>query len=379
MSEGARPPRVLLHAFSTFKLGGPQARFVQLANELGPGYRHLIVAMDNCFDAGERLHPAVQWEPMRLDVVKGGALANRGAFRALLQRLKPDLLLSYNWGAIEWAAANLPRVVPHVHVEDGFGPEEANRQLPRRVWMRRVLLGWNGVSVVVASRNLERMATGVWKLPSRRVTFIPNGVDIPPTARPFSAVAGRPVSIGTVAGLRPEKNIARLIRAFADVRARRAARLIVVGDGPQRAELQALAQQLGVAADVEFTGYLKDPSARLVDFDLFALSSDTEQLPIALLEAMALGMPVVATRVGDVGDILSDVSPDNLCEAQDGPFAATLSRALEQQSQWPAWARAGREKVQVSYAKALMITRWKQVFDGQLHRSPPAASKPLDP
>lgn len=372
MSEGARPQRVLLHAFSTFKLGGPQARFVQLANALGPAYRHIVVAMDNCFDAGERLDPAVRWEPMRLDVVKGGALANRGAFRAVLQRLKPDLLLSYNWGAIEWAAANLPRVVPHVHVEDGFGPEEAAQQLPRRVWMRRVLLGWNRVSVVVASRNLERIATGIWKLPARRVSFLPNGVDIPTEARDVSAGADAPLCIGTVAGLRPEKNIARLIRAFAGVRARRPARLIVVGDGAQRGELQALAQQLGVDGDVEFTGYLKDPSARLTDFDLFALSSDTEQLPIALLEAMAVGMPVVATRVGDVGDILSNVSPDNLCEPEDGPFAEALSRALDHRSMWPAWAKAGREKVQAAYSMALMTAQWKRVFDGQLHRSPTA-------
>ncbi len=371
MSEGARPARVLLHAFSTFKLGGPQARFVQLAHALGPGYRHLIVAMDNCFDAGERLDPTVNWEPMRLEIVKGGALANRGAFRALLQRLKPDLLLSYNWGAIEWAAANLPRVVPHVHVEDGFGPEEAHQQLPRRVWMRRVLLGWNRVSVVVASRNLERMATGVWKLPARRVSFIPNGVDIPAAAR-APGDAGQVVRIGTVAGLRPEKNIARLIRAFASVRARRPARLIVVGDGAQRGELQALAQTLGVADDVEFTGYLRDPSVRLTDFDLFALSSDTEQLPIAMLEAMAVGMPVVATRVGDVGDILADVSPENLCEPQDGAFAAALSLALEREPMWPGWARAGREKVQAAYARDLMTAHWKRVFDGQLHRSPAA-------
>lgn len=374
MREGLRPQRVLLHAFSTFRLGGPQARFVQLANALGPDYRHIVVAMDNCFDAGERLDPAVRWQPMRLDVVKGGALANRGAFRALLQRLRPDLLLSYNWGAVEWAAANLPRVVPHVHVEDGFGPEEATRQLPRRVWMRRVLLGWNRVPVVVASRNLERIATGVWKLPAHRVSFLPNGVDIPHEARggPASVDAGRPVCIGTVAGLRPEKNIARLIRAFARVRAERPARLIVVGDGEQRSQLRALAQELGVDGDVEFTGYLKDPSVRLKDFDLFALSSDTEQLPIALLEAMALGMPVVATRVGDVPDILSDVSPDNLSEPADGPFADALARVFDDRPMWPAWAKAGREKVQATYSMDAMTARWKRVFDGQLHRSPTA-------
>ncbi len=169
-------PRVLLHAFSTFQLGGPQARFVQLANALGPAYEHHIVAMDNRFDAGERLSANVRWQPVQMTVKKGGLLANRSVCRQQLQRLKPDLLLSYNWGAIEWAAANLPRVVPQVHVEDGFGPEEATTQLPRRVWTRRVLLGLGRVPVVVASRRLEAIAKDIWKLPHARVRFLANGV-----------------------------------------------------------------------------------------------------------------------------------------------------------------------------------------------------------
>jgi hypothetical protein len=99
-------PRVLLHAFSTFTLGGQQARFVQLANAFGPRYHHVIAAMDNCFDAGDRLGSQVKWQALQLQVQKGGALANRGAFRQVIQAQRPDLLLSYNWGAIEWAAAN---------------------------------------------------------------------------------------------------------------------------------------------------------------------------------------------------------------------------------------------------------------------------------
>ncbi|MDD2711657.1 MAG: glycosyltransferase [Simplicispira sp.] len=363
--------RVLLHAFSTFSLGGPQARFVQLANALGADYRHIVVAMDNCFDAGERLGPDVAWERLPLEVIKGSALANRGAFRDVLRRIQPDLLLSYNWGAIEWAAANFPRLCPQVHVEDGFGPEEAQRQLPRRVWMRRILLGLNGLPVVVASRNLERLACQAWKLSASKVAYVSNGVEVP---APRCATLGqqstpRVLCIGTVAGLRPEKNVARLIRAFAQIQPHYPSRLSIVGDGPLRAELHTLARDLGVENAVEFTGYLQDPAARLASFDLFALSSDTEQLPLALLEAMALGMPVVATRVGDVGDILSDVSPDNLCEAQDGAFAAALSRALEHQAMWPIWTAAGREKVKSAYSKSHMTAQWRRVFDGQLHTS----------
>ncbi|HQQ68878.1 MAG TPA: glycosyltransferase [Alicycliphilus sp.] len=359
-------PRHLLHAFSTFQMGGPQARFVELANALGPMFRHTIVAMDNRFDAGERLHDAVNWTPMPLTVVKGGALANRGAFRQVLRSLRPDLLVSYNWGAIEWAAGNFPRVCPQVHVEDGFGPEEAERQLPRRVWMRRALLGWTGMPVVVISRQLERIALQVWKLPASRVRFIANGVSVPVQQRPQRDLSPEGViHVGTVAGLRPEKNIARLIKAFAGLRATRAARLTIVGGGPLQAELQQLALALGVADDVEFAGYLSNPALKLKDFDLFALSSDTEQLPIALLEAMAVGMPVAATAVGDVPAILAEVSPGNVCAPDDEAFTRLLLQVAQASSQWPEWRSRGHALVSRCYAKPAMLAQWQAVWAGQ--------------
>ena len=356
-------PRVLLHAFSTFQLGGPQARFVQLANALGPEYEHHIVAMDNRFDAGDRLGPQVRWQPVPMTVKKGGLLANRSACRQQLQRLKPDLLLSYNWGAIEWAAANLPKLVSQVHVEDGFGPEEANTQLLRRVWTRRVLLGLGRVPLVVASRRLEAIAKDIWKLSPERVRFLANGVALPEAA--VQPKADGVLCIGTVAGLRPEKNIARLIRAFAKLRADQPARLVLVGGGPLRAELEALAQSLGVAGDVEFTGYLANPSARLAEFDLFALSSDTEQLPIAMLEAMAMGIPVVATRVGDVKDVLSDVPAECLAEPDDLAFANALGYATANRARWPTWSRALKAKVIASYGLGQMLDAWRNLFDGE--------------
>lgn len=359
-------PQHLLHAFSTFQLGGPQARFVELANAFGPMFRHTIVAMDNRFDAGERLNKSVDWAPLPLEIVKGGALANRGLFRQVLKRVQPDLLMSYNWGAIEWAAANLPRMCPQVHVEDGFGPEEAERQLPRRVWMRRALLGWARVPVVVASRQLERMALNTWRLPASRVSFIANGVSVPQVVRPPRQLsAGAEICIGTVAGLRPEKNIARLINAFAKVRAVLPARLIVVGGGPLLPELRQLAQTLGVINDVEFTGYLSEPGERLKDFDLFALSSDTEQLPLALLEAMALGLPVVATAVGDVPAALADVSPDNVCEPDDDAFAQLMVRVTQARDRWADWGARGHAVVSRLYARDSMLSQWQSLWSGQ--------------
>ena len=95
----------------------------------------------------------------------------------------PDLLLTYNWGAIEWALADRIRpVCPHLHVVDGFGPEEARAQLPRRVWLRRLALSGR-TTVVVPSQSLRALATAVWGLNPGRVRHIPNGVDAAALAR----------------------------------------------------------------------------------------------------------------------------------------------------------------------------------------------------
>ncbi|MDR0576798.1 MAG: glycosyltransferase family 4 protein [Candidatus Accumulibacter sp.] len=360
--------RVILHAFSTFALGGAQARFVQLANAMrGEGFFHRIAAMDDRYDAGERLSPAVAWEPLRVPNRRGGGLANRGAFREVLSEEAPDLLLTYNWGAIEWAAANTPAVTRHLHVEDGFGPDEARRQLPRRVWTRRLLLALRRVPTVVASRHLETIAMSRWWLPASRVAFIPNGVD-------FDAIAGRrarrtrtggpDVMIGTVAGLRAEKNIGRLIRAFSAVRKDFPARLTIVGDGPERKALERLARDSGAGSAIEFTGYLKAPLSRLVEFDVFALSSDTEQLPIAMLEAMACGMPVAATDVGDVGLIVPPVARGGLASPDDTSFEHALRRVLERRTEWETWGMAGRERVRTEYSQEGMINAWREIFRG---------------
>lgn len=363
--------RTLLHAFSTFDLGGSQARFVALANACGPAYRHLIVAMDGRMQAAERLAAHVDWQPMAIANRRGGALANRAAFRQALQDWQPDGLFSYNWGAIEWAAGNRPRRVPHVHVEDGFGPAEAQAQLPRRVWGRRVLLGLGHAHVVVPSRRLAACAQAWW-IPPSRLRYIPNGVPQSVGARARAVVApGRPLVIGTVTGLRPEKNLGRLLRGFAAARRAHDLRLLIVGDGAERGALEALAQRLGIAADVTFTGYLRAPQERLREMDLFALSSDTEQQPISMLEAMALGIPVIATRVGDVPFIVpAEVGQAVLSDPDDADFTATLQSVLSQRAVWPHWAAANLARARSHFAFDAMVERWRLVFDGHADALP---------
>ena len=316
--------RVLLSIFATFKVGGPQVRFASLANHMGSRFRHVIVAMDNQFDCKDRLDPGLDVTLHALSYRKASTLANLRLFRSLLRQIHPDVLVTHNWGSIEWAMANWSGVVRHVHIEDGFGPEEADRQLPRRVLMRRIFL--RGSHVVVASRKLEQIATGIWKLPPRIVQHIPNGIDCSRFAQAGlePLLPPGPPTIGTVAALRREKNLPRLLEAFALVRRGRACRLVIAGDGPERGALEAQAYAMGLRDDVIFTGYRSNTERVYAGLKVFALSSDTEQMPISVIEAMAAGLPVAST---DVGDVRAMVCPENR-EFVRGLDAGELAKSL---------------------------------------------------
>ena len=123
----------ILHIFSTFKVGGPQVRFAELAKGCGNRFSHTVVAMDGNYAAAQFLPPDVDITLGGLPAVGGSLMGRLSRYRRGIAAQAADLLVTYNWGAIEWALANLTMGAAHIHVEDGFGPEEAERQLPRRV------------------------------------------------------------------------------------------------------------------------------------------------------------------------------------------------------------------------------------------------------
>jgi glycosyltransferase involved in cell wall biosynthesis len=359
----SRPP-LLLHAFASFAVGGAQVRLAAIANRYPRAWRHAIVAMDGNLECRERLSPELEVSFPELGIRKGDTLGNVLRFRRVLGELRPDALITGNWGTIEWAIANaLPRV-RHIHTEDGFGPEESRRQLPRRVLMRRIFL--RRATVVLPSRTLWRIATEVWRLHPARLRYIPNGIDLarfpPRTAR---GEAGEEPVIGCVAALRAEKHLARLLRAFRLVTQTMPARLVIVGDGPQRAELEALAGALGLGQWVRFTGHVADPQPLYGDFDVFALSSDTEQMPMTVLEAMAAALPVAATDVGDIKDMLAAENRDFITPLDDAALAGALVALLRQPGLRRAVGAANRTRAEHDYDQETMFRAYRALFDGE--------------
>ncbi|MGB8276202.1 MAG: glycosyltransferase [Alphaproteobacteria bacterium] len=384
-ARGGTPVRLhLLHVFPTFAVGGVQLRMAEIINHFGPKYRHTILSLDGRDDARSRLRADVDWGPAAVPGAGPFGLVSRvlGA-RGLVAERRPDLLLTYNWGAIEWAlTARLFRPCRHLHLESGFGSEEANAQLRRRVWFRRAALAPPSL-LIVPSRRLVDLATKVWRLDPGMIRYIPNGVDVDKFASPpragaipgFQKRTGE-VLVGTIAPLRQEKNIARLIRAFSAVARIEGpdTRLVIVGDGPERGMLERLVESLGLSGKVLFAGHTETPEAAIGWFDLYALSSDTEQMPNTVLQAMAAGLPVAGLDVGDVAHVLSPSNRPYIAPAGDeAGLADAVSRLRLDPAARKAVGMDNRKRARAEYALERMCRAYEAVFGGE------AVSAPVTP
>jgi glycosyltransferase involved in cell wall biosynthesis len=359
--SGIASVRRCVHVFATFGAGGPQIRALQLMRAMGPGWRHVVMAMDGCTDAHAQLPVDVACELVP-PPPRAGFLATRGAQLRWLRDVRPDLVLTYNWGAIESVAAATRLRLPLVHHEDGFLPDEQQRRLRRRSWLRRFLL--RATPVIVPSQVLQRIATSEWRLRAANVHHFPNGVDLA-RFRPSSAQRERVV--GTVGGLRPEKDHATLLAALArlgaDVRAR------LVGGGPLLDELRGAAARLGVAARVEFAGAVTDTAPCYAGFAVFVLSSRTEQMPLVLLEAMASALPVVATDVGDVRAILpAEAAACVVPAGDDVALANALARVLGDHALAAQLGAANRRRVEERYDARTCLQRFAALYEATARR-----------
>lgn len=307
-------------------------RFATLARRLD-AYRHRVLSLDGDIAAASILptEAGVVVEPLTLAKSGGLSVSNLRTLGGALKSARADLLCTYNWGALEAAAANRlgPRL-PHLHFEDGFGPEEAARPIPRRAFARRIVLA--GSIVALPSTVLQKIALQTWRLRPDLVRLTPNGIDVERFARRSPPPSGPPIVI-SVGALRAEKNYSRLVRCFDRAAANTGARLQLWGDGPEREKLVALAASLPSGARIEFPGRTASPEKALAGAHLFALSSDTEQTPLSLMEAMAAGLPAVSTDVGDVRMMLSEPNrPFVAAPADEDLLTAHLKALIEDAS-----------------------------------------------
>ncbi len=368
-----------LHLHSSFQPGGKELRSAKLINAFGRGFEHTIVSAEPAalsaaaaIDLGIRVDYPADFPPLA-----GSPLPGR--LQRLARALKGyDLVLTYNWGAMDSVMAHtlfgqslgLP---PLVHHEDGFNQDEVLRLKPGRNWYRRIALG-RAAALVVPSQRLERIALEVWHQPRWRVKRIANGIDTAAYGRKAKRDAlprliKRPgeLWLGTLAGLRPVKNLPRLVRAFASLP--EPWQLVILGEGPEREAIRAEAMRLEIAHRVHLPGFATEPASALALFDLFALSSDSEQFPISLVEAMAAGLAVAAPAVGDVAGIVAEANRPFISPVGDeDALAAALERLAGDKALRQSIGAANRIRARADYDEKAMISAYRAIYFGAIER-----------
>jgi glycosyltransferase involved in cell wall biosynthesis len=282
-----------------------------------------------------------------------------------MRRTRPDVVVvrGYNaegLGRVAAALARVPRVVVWVHNYRDEEPRGRLRRVADRV-LDRVTDAYFGV----AHAQVEYLIRDLGH-PPEKVQIIHNGVDV----RRFVPVAGRdpvlaaelgvgpddPV-VGIFAALRPEKDHSSLLRAFRQVLDEEPeARLLIVGDGTQRAVLEKLAAELGVAGQVVFAGARPDVPALLGLVDVVVLSSYTECFPMAVLEAMACGVPVVCSAVGGIPEMVEDGVTGRLVPPRDpAALADGLRSLLHDRDRARRFGAAARAAVEARFGLAASV------------------------
>ena len=225
------------------------------------------------------------------------------ALRRLCRQVQPALMMSLLWqaNAVTLLAAGLWRCSMPVVINEQTAPQASLRADARRrlLWPIARRLYRRASHVVVISEGIASEITDRLSIAPERVSVIHNPVPVQQVMEqaraPVSFRVGRTPAIMAAGRLVPLKNYPLLLRAVARVLGEREVELYILGDGPERGSIERLAAALGIAGHVHLLGFQPNPYRYLAQADLFALSSDHEGFGNVLVEAMALGVPVVAT------------------------------------------------------------------------------------
>ncbi|WP_311267355.1 glycosyltransferase [Sphingobium sp. WCS2017Hpa-17] len=370
-----KPPHIL-HVHGSFTLGGKEARAVRLMNLWGDKARHSVASADpQAMGARDAIDPSISVDyPDSPSFAGKPGLARYRVITAFLKQF--DLILTYNWGSMDavmahrlaGVSAGLP---PLIHHEDGFNADEADGLKTKRNLFRRLALQ-RAYGMVVPSVRLEGIARSVWKQPTERLHLIRNGIDVDRYAQPPApdAIPGLVRSpgkllVGTLAGLRAVKNIPRLVRAVAAHGDR--LQLVVVGEGPERDAILAEAAAHGLT-DIHMAGFMDRPWRFVGLFDIFALSSDSEQFPISLVEAMAAGVPAASMDVGDVANMVAAENRPFVVGAE-AELADALGKLADDADLRVRLGSANRQRAARDYVERDMVNAYARLY-GEALASP---------
>ena len=345
-------------------------------------FRHAVVALDRVepnFAARVRA-PGVEF--MDLHKPPGPTLREFPRLWRLLRWLRPDVVHTRNLATLDcqvpaWAAG----VPVRIHGEHGRDVGDLYGANRKNQWNRRVLRPFVHHWVAL-SRDLGSTLTGPVGVPADRVTRICNGVD---SARFRAAPEGRPRIpgcpfggedlwlVGTAGRMQPVKNQTLLAQAFVDLVSRRPdlrarVRLVMVGEGPLRERALAILANAGCADLAWLPGERADMPEVMRGLDAFVLPSLAEGISNTILEAMATGLPVLATNVGGNPDLVEEGVTGHLLPAEPAAMAAALERWADAPDDAAAMGRAARLRVEREFSLEAMVAAYDRLYVSLLDR-----------
>ena len=369
----SRPLRIAI--LSTHLRGGGKETFViHLANTLAAlGHMPQVICFDSAGKGRAALRPDVP-------LVEFGRSGNDPRLvmelARVLQRERVDVVHSNNWGTlVEAVVAAWRRGLPVVHTQHGLEYEVGADRQRRTTGARGVVLraATRRVhSLVAVSPEVGQMMSAEWNAPVSKVHVITNGVPIP-SARPGALARSRgrhalgltddEHAVVCVAYLRPVKNFPVLVRAVAATAREARTRLFIIGVGPSEPDIRRVVAECDAADRVTFLGRRTDVPELLPLFDTFALASASEGISISILEAMAAGLPVVATRVGGNPLLVRDGETGMLVPAGDAPaLGGALERLARSAELRASMGAAGRDQARTRFSIERMTTDYLRVF-----------------
>lgn len=366
----------VFHVVNSLQVGGLEQVVVNLINSLNQDlYLHTICCIQQVGPMVSRLKV-----PVNVYLIGKGAGADYllpFKIAKIIKKEVPDIIHTRNWSAIDGLiAAIFSRANKLIHDEHGRDAADPNGDNRKRKLIRKILSHWVDRFVPV-SKDLEDWYINSLSVPSDKIIRIINGVDtesfIPTrdkkTTRVNLGIDPESFVVGFIGRLDPVKDLVTLVKSFAQFSSLSNLKtcLYIVGKGDEQHLLQNLCNELGISSKVIFAGERSDIATVLQCFDLFALTSIAEGIPMAILESMATGLPVVATAVGGVGEVVTHGITGHLAPAKD--VDAIASAFLHYANDSELLARHGanaRERAVTEFSLIAMVARYDSLYKSLL-------------
>jgi glycosyltransferase involved in cell wall biosynthesis len=379
MSSRVEGPLRVLTLVDTLRPGGAERLATTVARLLDRSRFEPIVCISRPVEAPSPLIDDLQASGVPLLCLERRSRADLAAWRPLLELLRRErveIVHSHMFGSNVWAAfmtaiAHVPVFVAHVH-KWTYGDQ------PHRVLLDRELVARRADVVLTVSQADRRRMLERGGLPPAKVRVLVNGImPLAPSRADVRAELGIPADaevVGTVAVLRREKAHEVLfdaVQLLADEFPR--LRVLIAGTGPEERRLRALVRAKGLDQRVLMLGFRRDVPDVLAALDVVLLPSDHEGSPLAVMEAMAAGKPIVATRVGGVPELIEDGTHGLLVPPRDPrALADALGRLLRDPRLREQLGRQARERQSRDFDIATTVRRLETLYEDLTRGARPA-------